>query len=127
MNLRTGVDLVEIERLATLNPAIRQRFLQRVFTTKELNDAGDSWATLAGRFAAKEAVSKALRCGIGPIKWKEIEIIRGDSGEPILDLHGKAQEIAAQQGLVTWSISISHNQSQAVALVVALGESNPSG
>ena len=119
--LRTGIDLIEIERLETLNPAIRQRFLQRVFTPQELEDAGTSWATLAGRFAAKEAVSKALGCGIGPIGWQEIEIGRGKNGEPALALHGKARDLAERSGLVVWSISISHDRTHAVAIAAALG------
>ena len=121
--LRTGVDLVEIARLETLNPAIRRRFLQRVFTHQELEIAGDSWSTLAGRFAAKEAVAKALGCGIGAVGWKEIEILRGPGGEPMLCLHGQAQQLAASQGLSVWSISISHSRSHAIAMAVALGES----
>src|SRR5512133_1188221 len=93
--LRTGVDIIEINRLEEVNPAIRERFLQRVYTPEERAICGKSWASLAGRFAAKEAVAKALGCGIGPVRWQEIEILRGESGEPLLVLHGKAQEAAA--------------------------------
>ena len=125
--LRTGVDLVEIARLETLQPAIRARFLQRVFTSQELAIAGEAWASLAGRFAAKEAVAKALGCGIGPVGWKEIEILRGAAGEPLLVLHGQARQMADRQGLAAWSVSISHSRSHAVAMVVALGESIPPG
>ncbi len=120
--LRTGVDLIEIHRLEELNPAIRQRFLRRVFTEAELTAAGDSLDSLAGRFAAKEAVAKALGCGIGPPGWQEIEVVRGKNGEPVLRLHGAAEQIAAQQGLTAWSISISHSKTHAVAVAVALGE-----
>ena len=59
MNLRTGLDLIEIERLARINPAIRRRFIQRVYTPREIMDCRDSNASLSGRFASKEAVSKA--------------------------------------------------------------------
>jgi holo-[acyl-carrier protein] synthase len=76
--------------------------------------------TLAGRFAAKEAVVKALGCGIGPVSWKEIEIRRGEQGQPVLKLHGNACQIAEEQGLETWSISISHTREHAVAVVVAM-------
>lgn len=82
-------------------------------------------ATLAGRFAAKEAVAKALGCGIGPVSWQEIEILRGVEGEPVIVLHGKAQQIADRSGLVTWSVSISHSRACAIAMVVALGVSIP--
>ncbi len=119
--LRSGVDLVEIQRLADLKPAVRARFLQRVYTSLERDQIGDSDASLAGRFAAKEAVAKALGCGIGPVSWQEIEILRGPQGQPELCLHGKAQSLAAELGLSTWSLSISHSQTHAVALAVALG------
>ena len=122
MILRTGVDIIEIQRFESLNPAIRERFLQRVFTPSELNEARGLWSSLAGRFAAKEAVAKALGCGIGPIAWKEIEIRLGQQGEPILELHGAARQLAEELALQTWSISISHTRQQAVAMAVAVGK-----
>ncbi len=121
MILKTGVDILEIMRLENIQPQIKTRFLERVFTTGELIDAGGSSASLVGRFAAKEAVAKALGCGIGPVQWKEIEIIRGTNGEPLLQLHGAADDYARRLGLTCWSISISHNQTQAVAIAVAIG------
>lgn len=126
MLLRSGIDLIEISRLEKLNPAIRRRFIARVYTQHEQATADQrgkegQWATLAGRFAAKEAVAKALGCGIGAVAWKDIEIVQGDQGEPMLKLHGIAQELATQQGLETWSVSISHSQTHAVAMVVAIG------
>lgn len=117
-NLRSGIDLVEISRLEALNPAIRERFLARVFTPAELADAQGRWDTLAGRFAAKEAVVKALGCGIGVVAWKDIEILRTKSGEPLLVLHGAAQRLATELGLTTWSISISHTRASAVATAI---------
>jgi len=123
MNLRTGIDLIEISRLEKLQAEIRTRFLKRVYTAKELAEAGNSNATLAGRFAAKEAVAKALGTGIGPVSWQDIEIVQGSSNEPVLILHGSAQRLAKEQQLATWSISISHNQTYAVAVAVAIGES----
>jgi holo-[acyl-carrier protein] synthase len=125
MLLRTGIDLIEIHRLADLQPAIRQRFLQRVFTPRELALSGEgeneTWATLTGRFAAKEAVAKALGCGIGPVSWQEIEVLRGPQGEPELELHGAAFRISQELGLETWSVSISHSHDQAVAVAAAIG------
>jgi holo-[acyl-carrier protein] synthase len=121
-SLRSGIDLVEIARLEGIEPAIRARFLRRVFTAQELEDAGNSNFHLAGRFAAKEAVVKALGCGIGPVSWHEIEIRRGQAGEPVLVLYGKARQIAADQGLNVWSVSISHTKAYAVAMAVACGE-----
>jgi holo-[acyl-carrier protein] synthase len=122
MILRTGVDIVEIERLDTVNPAIRARFIRRVFTEREVELARGSTASLAGRFAAKEAVSKALGTGIGYVHWQDIEIVRGLAGEPLLELHGRARQVADRLGLQTWSVSISHGRTHAVATAVALGE-----
>jgi holo-[acyl-carrier protein] synthase len=119
--LRTGVDLIEIERLEKIRPDIKARFLKRVFTQQELVECNGRDESLAGRFAAKEAVAKALGCGIGPISWQEIEISSASNGEPRLHLHGKAWNLANKLGLATWSISISHSRHNAVALAVALG------
>lgn len=122
MVLRTGIDILEIERLSTLSLSIRDRFLNRVFTPREIAEAQGNWETLAGRFAVKEAVAKALGTGIGAVGWKSIEIQRGANGEPILKLGEKAAEEAQAQGLQTWSVSISHSKGLAVAVVVATGE-----
>lgn len=122
LTLRTGIDLVEIERLRGLRPEIRERFLQRVFTARELAEAGGSDASLAGRFAVKEAVSKALGTGIGVLGWQQIEVERGAQGEPVLHLYGSALEEAERQGLRVWSISITHSRTQAVAVAVAMSE-----
>jgi holo-[acyl-carrier protein] synthase len=120
--LRTGIDLIEIDRLANINPKIRARFLARVYTPNELALCGASNASLAGRFAAKEAVAKALGAGIGPVHWQDIEIGRGPQGEPKLELHGAARQMADEQGLLIWSISISHTATHAVAMAVAFSE-----
>jgi holo-[acyl-carrier protein] synthase len=119
--LRTGIDLIEVGRLKSIQPRIRARFLARVYTPAELDEAHGQDASLAGKFAAKEAVSKALGCGIGPVRWQDIEIRHGPQGEPVLHLHGQAAEMANRLGLSTWSISISHSQTHAVAMAVALG------
>ncbi len=121
MILRTGVDVIEISRLEQVNPAIRQRFLQRVYTPLELEQVGDSYASLSGRFAVKEAVSKALGTGIGRVRWQDIEVRRGAAGAPELHLHGNARLVADMLGLTTWSVSITHDRTQAIAFVVALG------
>lgn len=121
MILRTGIDIVEIQRMDEINPAIRARFIQRVFTEAEQALARNSTPSLAGRFAAKEAVSKALGTGIGRVNWRHIEILRGPAGEPLLHLHGAARETAQRLGLRDWSVSISHGRTHAVAVAVALG------
>ncbi len=121
MRLATGVDMLLIARLAEQRPEIRARFLARVFTAQELAEVGDSPQSLAGRFAAKEAVAKALGCGIGPLGWHAIEVLRGPAGEPLLRLTGEAQARAAVLGLETWSLSITHTAEYALAFAVAVG------
>jgi holo-[acyl-carrier protein] synthase len=74
------------------------------------------------RFAAKEAAVKALGTGIGPVSWNEVETLHRPSGEPYLVLHGRAAQIAASLGLVTWAVSLSHSREMAVAVVVASSE-----
>jgi holo-[acyl-carrier protein] synthase len=121
MNLRTGVDLIELERIEGVIRRYGSRFLGRVFTTHELAEVGENTASLAVRFAAKEAVAKALGTGIGDVGWQEIEVLRGPARQPQLHLSGRAAALAEELDLVTWSLSLTHNQSQAIALVVAIG------
>jgi len=127
MILRTGVDIVEITRLETVNPAIRERFIKRVFTPLEIELSRGRYESLAGRFAAKEAVSKALGTGIGWVPWQDIEIRRGKWGEPILALHGRARMVSDRLGLTVWSVSISHGREYAVATATGLGEGSEPG
>jgi holo-[acyl-carrier protein] synthase len=119
--LRNGIDILELNRLESLDPAIKARFLKRVYTSRELALFSQSDKALISRFAAKEAVSKALGCGIGEVRWQDIEILRGKTGEPVLFLHGKAKELAEELGLINWAVSISHNRTQVAALVTAIG------
>lgn len=120
--LATGVDLIEIERFERAVKRHGVRFLQRVYTPRELADAGQNCASLAARFAAKEAAAKALGTGIGKIRWQEIEILRGAERQPTLYLHGQAAILAQMLNLQSWSLSLSHSQAYAVAFVVAMGE-----
>ena len=118
----TGIDLIEIERFQSAIDRHGDRLLKKIFTPIELSDVGDKPASLAARFAAKEAVAKSLGTGIGPIGWQEIEIIRADTGQPILHLAGAAAQLASQRGLSNWSISLSHTRTYAVAIAAAIGE-----
>ena len=122
MNLRTGVDIIDLERVEATIERYGQRFLERVFTPRELAEVGENVASLAVRFAAKEATAKALGTGIGDVGWQEIEILRGPARQPNLYLHGRASDLADNLELETWSLSLTHNQSHAIALVVAIGE-----
>ena len=119
--LRAGVDLIEVERVGAAIQRHGQRLLDRVFTPQELEDCGQQVKSLAARYAAKEAVSKALGTGLGAVGFKDIEIQRGPLGEPVLHLHGNAQALARRLGLTEWAISLSHSDSHAVAFVVASG------
>jgi holo-[acyl-carrier protein] synthase len=121
-SLRSGVDIIEIDRFTSAFQRYNQRFLRRIFTPIELAENGENMASLAARFAAKEAVAKAFGTGIGIISWQDIEIRRGVSGEPILQLHGNAQKMADEQKIKAWSLSLSHTHSHAIAMVVAMVE-----
>ncbi|MEN4010689.1 MAG: holo-ACP synthase [Bellilinea sp.] len=124
MILRTGVDMVELERFDSVKPSIRERFLRRVFTPAELMQSGNQFDYFGGRFAVKEAVSKALGTGIGFVRWQDIECLDGQRGEPVLYLHGNAARIARYLGLEHWSVSITHTRTHAIAMAVALGSAN---
>ena len=121
MILRSGIDTIEISRLDDIRPQIKERFIQRVFTEKEVVQARNHSEALSGLFAAKEAVSKALGTGIGYINWRDIEIIHLPSGQPTICLHGNAKLVAEQLGLTDWSVSISHDRNKAIAVAVAIG------
>lgn len=121
MILRSGVDIVETGRFRNLQPGIYERFIHRIFTEKEIAEANGSVEYMAGRFAAKEAVVKALGTGIGEISWHDVEILRGREGEPMLTLLGKAKQTAKKLGLTDWSVSISHTHEHAVAIATAAG------
>lgn len=120
MKVSTGIDLVEVGRIQGAVERFGDRFLERVFTREELAEARQKTPSLAARFAAKEAVSKALGTGIGPVGWREIEILLGSQREPILHLHGAAARMALQRGITTWSVSLSHTKDYAAAVVVGL-------
>lgn len=122
MVLATGIDLVEIERLRSVIQRHGKRFLTRVYTPQELAEVGKNPASLAARFAAKEAVAKALGTGIGVVDWQEIEVLRGSDRQPVLQLHGKAARLAQELNLTTWSLSLSHTHTMATAVVVAMGD-----
>lgn len=122
MILRNGVDLVDIGRFEGVVSQHGDRFLDRVFTPQEREEAGENMASLAARFAAKEAVSKALGTGIGDVRWREIEVLRGPNREPHLHLHGAARTLAEVLSLQTWTLSLSHTHHHAIAMVVALGD-----
>lgn len=120
--IKSGIDLIRTNRLAEVNPRIRERFIQRVFTLAEQDQARNDNETLSGIFAAKEAVSKALGTGIGKVAWQDIEILHEWTGEPLVHLHGNASLVAQKKGLMQWSVSITHDGGLAAAVAVAIGD-----
>ncbi|CAI8043040.1 Holo-[acyl-carrier-protein] synthase [Geodia barretti] len=108
--LGTGVDLIEIERVAGVLERHGERFLRRVFTPGEIAYCRGRAPNLAARFAAKEAVMKSLGTGFRGVGWRDVEVVRAPSGAPSPRLHGRALRIA---------ISLSHSRGFAVAFAVA--------
>lgn len=117
--LSTGVDIIEIERIAATIARWQDRFLRRVYTEAEVRYCRGRVAELAVRFAGKEAISKALGTGLRGVGWREMEIVPDALGKPLVVLHGRARERAALLGLTHFAISLSHSQAYAVAMVVA--------
>lgn len=119
-----GVDLIEIPRVERVLRRYGDRFLERVFTPAEIVYCRGRPAELAARFAAKEAVSKALGVGIrmiarDGINWQDVEVIGDLRGRPLVRLYGRAAERAGELGLAAWAVSLSHTREHAIAVVVA--------
>jgi holo-[acyl-carrier protein] synthase len=121
-----GIDIVQTDRIAKMLEEHGERFLDRVFTKTEQAHAELNGKRkierLAGRFAAKEAVLKALGTGWrGKIAWTDIEIAPLPSGQPTVHLTGECARLAATMGITHWLVSISHIESHATASAIALG------
>jgi len=129
MIVSIGVDMVEVERIrrALEDGRIGRRFRERVFTEKEIRycetKKRGKYESYAGRFAAKEAVMKALGRGWGSqVAWRDIEVARARSGKPDIVLHEKTAGRAAALGIRRWSLSISHTAQHGLAYVIAQDE-----
>lgn len=120
--LGIGVDIVDIPRVERMIARYGVRFLSRVFTENESRYAmgsANSAERLAGRFAAKEAVLKALGTGkSGGIRWRDIETLPGHAGKPVVRLHGQAVRWAKWKGGGPIHVSISHDGGTAIAFVI---------
>ena len=116
--LTTGVDIIEIPRVQRVLAGYGRRFLERIFTEGEIAYCRGRAPNLAARFAAKEATMKALGTGTRGVSWKDIEVLRRESGEPHIRLSGRAEACAQRLGVVEISLSLSHCQEYAVAFVV---------
>ena len=129
MIVGTGVDLAEVGRIqrALEDPRTGLRFRDRVFTPKEIayceSKRRGKYESYAGRFAAKEAVMKALGRGWGSqVCWLDIEVARAPSGKPDILLHDKTARRADGFGIRRWALSITHTAAHGMAFVIALDE-----
>jgi holo-[acyl-carrier protein] synthase len=122
MIVGTGIDIAEVPRIAQSIERFGARFLERIFTSAEMNYC-DSKANraerYAARFAAKEAAMKALGTGWNHgVRWVDCEVVRMPGGRPTIAFHGKAAEFAAKLGVKNAALSISHTVDQAIAQVI---------
>lgn len=125
MIIGVGVDIVSIERMERALQRHEAAFFRRVFTAGEQADcrsAPSRAAHFAARFAAKEAVMKALGRGWGAVGWQDVEIRRSPTGKPHVVLHGAAARLAEEQGVAAVHVSISHEKKYAVAHAVAVAD-----
>jgi holo-[acyl-carrier protein] synthase len=114
--LVNGVDMIEISRVGDVAARYGQRFYRRIYTQDELDYCRGRAPQLASRFAAKEAVMKALGTGV---RWRDIEVVREMGRAPTIKLHGSALARARQLGIDHMAVSLSHSREHAVAFVVA--------
>jgi holo-[acyl-carrier protein] synthase len=114
-----GVDLVDIDRIVRVMGRYPERFRRRVLTDAEDRYCRGRPERIAGRWAAKEAVSKVLGLGVRGVGWREIEVLPNWAGQPQVTLHDRAAARAARLGLEEVTVSISHERSMAVAVAVA--------
>ena len=120
--LGIGVDLCEVDRMRTAlarTPSIAER----LFTEGErayCEARRDPAERYAARFAAKEAVLKAMGLGLGACRWHDIEVVRAESGQPIVVLRGAAADAAGERGIQRWLLTMTHTATLAEAIAVAL-------
>ena len=112
-----GVDIIEIGRIDRAISRWQSSFLKRIYTQAEI-EGHHNISSLAARFAAKEAVMKALGTGTKRVSWRDIEILANGDGAPIVRLHGRALARSKELGIAQFSISMSHSREYAVAFVV---------
>lgn len=117
-----GTDLVEVERFRAVL-ARTPTLAERVFSDEERAYAArrsDPTERLAVRFAAKEAVMKAMGVGLGAFPLRDVEVVRTDAGQPAVALRGRAAELAIDRGVRTWHLTLTHTENLAQAIAVAL-------
>ena len=117
-----GIDIIEISRIKKATARWGKRFLHRVYTDPELKLYARKPQSLAARFAGKEAVMKLLGTGRRGISWREIEILSHSSGNPKVNLYGRAQSKASELGIKEIAVSLSHSREYAVVSVTSTSE-----
>jgi holo-[acyl-carrier protein] synthase len=115
-----GIDIIKVERIRTALDRFGERFSRRVLTEHERRYVRGRAETFAGRWAAKEAVSKVLGLGVRGIGWRDIEVQRLPTGQPAIELHGRAAQRAQQLGMGRIAVSISHEADYAVAIAFGI-------
>jgi phosphopantetheine--protein transferase-like protein len=115
-----GIDIIKVQRIREALAKFGARFSNRVLTPAEQRYVRDRPETLAGRWAAKEAVSKVLGLGVRGIGWRDIEVERLPTGQPAVRLHGRAAARAEQLGMGRIALSISHESDYAVAIAFGI-------
>jgi holo-[acyl-carrier protein] synthase len=115
-----GIDIVKVERIRAALERFGPRFSKRVLTDAEQRYVRGRPETMAGRWAAKEAVSKVLGLGVRGIGWRDIEIERMPTGQPAVRLHGRAADRAEQLGMERIAVSITHESEYAVAIAFGI-------
>jgi holo-[acyl-carrier protein] synthase len=119
----TGVDVVDVVRFRQVMER-RPALVDRLFTDSErayAERSRDPGPRLAVRFAAKEAVLKALGVGVGAAGFRDVEVVRGDGGQPSVALSGRAAALSARRGVHRWHLSLTHTDTVALASVIAEG------
>ncbi len=119
--MKTGVDIVEVKRIEKILEKRRDTFYRKLFTQAEIEyikGKNHNSKTVAGFFAAKEAVSKVLGTGIGKLAWKDIELLHDKEGRPYININSKIKEILNKQGLKSLDISISHEREYAISFAI---------
>jgi holo-[acyl-carrier protein] synthase len=120
-----GIDVIEIARVRKVLERHPERFLQRVYTPEEVAFCRGRVPELAARFAAKEAVMKALGTGARGLAWREIEVLPNRRGKPLVYLHGAAKRRGDEIGLRGVDVSLTHSHELAIAAVVGAADDAP--
>ena len=118
MTLHTGIDIIEIPRIKKALARWGDAFLNRIYTEAEIQRYRNKPASLAARFACKEAVMKLLGTGRRGVSWRDIETLSHPGGRPVVNLYGRARDKAGSLGVREISVSLSHSKEYAIASVI---------